>query len=61
MPLSFEWDENKARTNLAKHGRSFEEASTVFGDPLSLTISDPDHSQSDLLSLDTRTAANYLL
>jgi uncharacterized DUF497 family protein len=45
MPLSFEWDERKAKANLAKHGVSFEEASTVFGDPLSLTIPDPAHSQ----------------
>ena len=45
MPLSFEWDERKAKSNLAKHGLSFEEASTVFGDPLSLTIPDPAHSQ----------------
>ena len=45
MPLSFEWDGRKAKTNLAKHGVSFEEASTVFGDPLSLTIPDPAHSQ----------------
>ena len=45
MPLQFEWDDNKARTNLAKHGASFEEASTVFADPLSLTIPDPAHSQ----------------
>ena len=47
MPLNFEWDENKAKSNLAKHGVSFEEASTVFGDPLSLTIPDPAHSQSE--------------
>ena len=45
MPLRFEWDETKAILNLAKHGVSFEEASTVFGDPLSLTIPDPAHSQ----------------
>jgi hypothetical protein len=45
MPLNFEWDEEKARTNLAKHGINFEEATTVFGDPLSLTIPDPAHSQ----------------
>lgn len=37
--------ESKAKSNLAKHGVSFEEASTVFGDPLSLTIPDPAHSQ----------------
>ncbi len=47
MPLSFEWDENKARTNLARHGVSFEEASTVFGDPMSITIPDPAHSQAE--------------
>jgi uncharacterized DUF497 family protein len=47
MPLRFEWDKNKARTNLAKHGVSFEEATTVFGDPLSLTIPDPAHSQAE--------------
>jgi uncharacterized DUF497 family protein len=45
MPLSFEWDKSKAKSNLARHGVSFEEASTVFGDPLSLTIPDPAHSQ----------------
>ena len=43
--MNFQWDENKARTNLEKHGVSFEEAATVFGDPLSLTIPDPAHSQ----------------
>jgi uncharacterized protein len=47
MPLNFEWDAKKARSNLTKHDVSFEEASTVFGDPLSLTIPDPAHSQSE--------------
>ena len=47
MPLSFEWDDQKARTNLAKHGVSFEEATTVFGDPLSLTIPDHAHSETE--------------
>ena len=45
MALTFEWDTNKARWNLAKHGGSFEESSTVFGDPPSLTIPDPVHSK----------------
>jgi uncharacterized DUF497 family protein len=44
MALTFEWDASKARTNLVKHDISFEEASTVFGDPRSLTIPDPVHS-----------------
>jgi len=43
--LEFEWDPQKAAANLAKHKVSFEEAATVFGDPLSLTIPDPAHSQ----------------
>ena len=44
MALTFEWDANKARTNLAKHGLSFQEAATVFADARSLTILDPVHS-----------------
>lgn len=42
--MQFAWDEKKAATNLARHGVSFEEAATVFGDPLSDTFDDPDHS-----------------
>ncbi|KVW99434.1 BrnT family toxin [Thiobacillus denitrificans] len=42
--LKFAWDAAKAAANLAKHGVSFEEAATVFGDPLALTFDDPDHS-----------------
>ncbi len=45
--LTFEWDANKAESNLAKHGVSFGEAATVFGDPLSITIPDPAHSQTE--------------
>lgn len=44
MSFTFEWDPEKARENEAKHGVSFPEATTVFGDPLSVTVSDPDHS-----------------
>jgi uncharacterized DUF497 family protein len=44
MSLKFEWDEEKAASNLEKHGVSFQEASTVFKDTLSVTISDPLHS-----------------
>ncbi len=39
--MFFEWDEEKAESNLRKHGISFQEARTVFRDPLSVTISDP--------------------
>jgi uncharacterized DUF497 family protein len=45
--LTFEWDANKARANLVKHQISFQEATTVFGDPVSLTISDSAHSQTE--------------
>lgn len=43
--LTFEWDANKAESNLTKHQVSFESATTVFGDPDSVTIPDPEHSQ----------------
>ncbi|MDA2928827.1 BrnT family toxin [Acidobacteria bacterium AH-259-O06] len=42
--MQFEWDTKKAGGNFAKHKVSFAEASTVFGDPLALTIDYPDHS-----------------
>ena len=42
--IIFEWDTKKNRSNIEKHGVSFEEASTVFQDTLSLTIDDPLHS-----------------
>lgn len=42
--LKFEWDAPKSSANLHKHGVSFEEAASVFGDPLALTFADPDHS-----------------
>ena len=44
MALQFEWDSRKAQVNKRKHGITFEEASTIFGDPLSITIPDPAHS-----------------
>lgn len=44
MSLIFEWDQNKADENYKKHGVSFGEAKTVFNDPFSITIFDPDHS-----------------
>lgn len=44
MGYFFEWDPGKAATNVAKHRVHFEEAGTVFGDPLSILIPDPDHS-----------------
>lgn len=47
MSLTFKWDADKARTNERKHGVSFDEAATVFEDPLSIAIPDPDHSEDE--------------
>ncbi|MGD0519310.1 MAG: BrnT family toxin [Thermoguttaceae bacterium] len=47
MGFIFEWDDNKARRNMAKHGVSFDEACSVFGDPLAITIDDPLHSNDE--------------
>ena len=47
MALEFEWDPRKAEVNLKEHGASFDEATTAFGDTLSITIADPDHSDSE--------------
>ena len=44
MGLKFEWDQQKAESNLKKHGVSFEEASTVFKDPLANVFDDEEHS-----------------
>lgn len=42
--MEFEWEPNKAARNLIKLGIAFVDAATVFGDPLAVTFSDPDHS-----------------
>lgn len=42
--MEFEWNPDKAGANFKKHGVSFTEAATVFGDPLSITFPDPAHS-----------------
>ena len=42
--MEFEWSADKARSNVSKHGVSFEEATEVFGDPLALTFDDVEHS-----------------
>lgn len=47
MPLQFEWDARKAKANEAKHGVSFEEAITVFADPLARIFGDPEHSETE--------------
>jgi uncharacterized protein len=45
--MEFEWDEGKAESNLIKHGISFDDAQTVFNDPLYVDFYDPDHSEDE--------------
>jgi uncharacterized protein len=45
--MRFEWDRKKADQNREKHGVSFDEAVTVFYDPLAATVDDPDHSMEE--------------
>jgi len=52
MGFNFEWDEEKASLNYKKHKVDFEEATTVFLDPFSMTIPDPEHSESEARYID---------
>jgi len=52
MPLMFEWNERKAWLNFKRHRVSFPEATTVFSDPFAVTISDPDHSATEMRFID---------
>jgi uncharacterized DUF497 family protein len=45
--IEFEWDPDKAVVNQTKHGVTFEEARTIFGDPFELMVGDPDHSEGE--------------
>jgi len=57
MDLVFEWDEEKAQRNEAKHGVAFDEAKTIFNDPFAMTVSDPDHSDEEERWLDIGLSA----
>ena len=60
--IPFEWDLRKESANRRKHGIGFAEASTVFGDPLSITILDPDHrSEEDLFVIVGTSSEQKLL
>jgi uncharacterized protein len=48
MLKGFEWDEAKANRNARKHRVSFEEAATVFDDPMSITLDDPEHQKTSV-------------
>ena len=45
--MEFEWDPKKAETNKRKHGVTFQEGTTVFGDRFAITYADPDHSEDE--------------
>ena len=57
MAMSFEWDEEKAEINLKKHKVDFEEAKSVFGDPFSITVDDPEHSKEEQRFIDLGKSA----
>lgn len=61
--MDFEWNKNKADINLKKHGISFQEAATVFGDKLALTFNDPDHSINEhrLLTFGVARTGKYVV
>jgi len=62
MAPEFEWDAQKAEENLKKHGVAFEEALTVFADPLANIFDDPDHSRDERRELIIgHSAAQHLL
>jgi uncharacterized DUF497 family protein len=56
--VKFEWDPDKAAENLRKHGVAFEEGANVFGDPLEVTIPDPDHSEGEARFLSLGSSAD---
>ena len=56
--MNFVWDPSKAQENFLSHGVTFEEATTVFGDPLAGTIPDPDHSEGEARFLSIGLTAN---
>ena len=63
MSLSVEWDPDKAASNPRRHGVAFEEAASAFGDLLSITLPDPDHSRQEerLLLLGRATSGRFLI
>ena len=61
MTPEFEWDPKKASENLKKHGVAFEQALTVFADPLARIFDDPDHSEDERRELIIGHSANQRL
>jgi hypothetical protein len=61
MNLGFEWDEAKARDNQRKHRVRFEDAKTVFNDPLLLTFPDEEHSNDEHRAISIGLSAHHIL
>ena len=61
MELGFEWDEAKSRENWRKHRVSFEDAKTVFNDPLLLTFPDEEHSSDENRAISIGLSARHNL
>ena len=61
MATRFEWDDDKAKSNIRKHSVSFDEAQTVFLDEFSITVSDPEHSQQEERLIIVGTSAKHRL
>lgn len=61
--MKFDWDKNKANSNLSKHGVRFEEAKTIFNDPLYVDFYDPDHSEEEerYLRIESQIEDGYCL
>ena len=59
--MKFDWDDRKELANRRKHGVSFQEATTIFGDPLAATIPDPDHSHGESRFLTVGYSSNSRL
>ena len=61
--MEFDWDTRKAAANFRKHGISFQEAGTIFGDPMALTFDDPDHSVGErrLLTFGVSRTSKFLI
>ena len=57
--MTYEWDPEKAKPNLREHGVSFEEAATVFLDPLAVTYQDPDHSEAETRAITIGHSARH--
>lgn len=59
--MYFEWDNEKEIINIDKHGLSFSQASRVFGDPKTIYLADPDHSEGEFREIALRKIENLTI